>query len=85
MLCPITLQCLYTQTQLPVSSTSACNNPLLEISEKSRLTVDVIVTTIITRVRSRVLYSMTHGCDCNLPGYCTRKHSAGATVSPVYL
>jgi len=86
MLCPITLQFLYMQTiQLPVSSTSACNNPSLEISEKSRLTFDVIVTTTITRVRSRVLYSITHGCDCNLPGYCIRKHSVRATVSLVYL
>ena len=81
LLCPITLRCLYTQTQLPVSSTSACNNPSLEISEKSGLTVDVIVT--ITRVRSRVLYSITHGCHCNLPGYCTRKHSARGTLEPV--
>jgi len=81
MVCPITLQCLYAQTvQLPVFSTSACNNPSLEISEKSRLTVDVIVTTIITRVRNRVLYSITHGCDRILPGYCTRKQSARGTL-----
>ena len=77
MVCPTTLQCLYTQTiQLPVSSTSACNNPSLEISEKPRLTVDVIVRTIITRVRNRVLYRITHDCDRILSGYCTRKQSA---------
>ena len=86
MVCPITLQCLYAQTiQLPVSSTSACNNPSLEISEKSRVTVDVIVRTIITRVRNRVLYKITHDCDRILPGHCTRKQSARGTLAGLFV